>query len=219
MTPVNPLPPEGESAAAGTASLTPVVRVQSLQLFWAVLDAPQLAKRRNHKSGGGSVALSLGLLPTELLPDLVEQVPTEVDDLHAVSCLLNDGRVIACAIEKRELATLDHHITSMIPASIPTELDAPAFEPELLNLLVGDFEPRPIRLARTRRLTLLTGFAVAFLGLILMGAIRRWEHAQLTVDKSRTATSALLALGGRPGMTAAQMRSELEQPSQRSQVD
>lgn len=79
------------------------------------------------------------------------------------------------------------------PDAIPAHIPAAGIEPEELNLLIGAFEPEPLRWARIRWHRLLMGCAAAIVMLLAAGAIRRGAslHRQAaTMDAERSAALA-----------------------------
>lgn len=132
------------------------------RFYWTVLDAPGLRRA--------------GELPLGLLPLLQDDLPVELDTLHAVGVPLAEGRLAVCAAERSELATLPTGALSLTPEYLPAFLDGEGVAPERFNLLVGPFEPRPLRVARVKRHALAAG-VVLLCGLLLaVGLHRRASH-------------------------------------------
>jgi hypothetical protein len=133
------------------------------RFYWTVLDAPGL----RHE----------GELPVGLLLLLQDDLPVELDRLHAVGVPLAGGRRLAvCAAERSELSAIAAGCLSLTPESLPPFLDGEGVAPDRFNLLVGSFEPRPIRVDRIKRHSLATG-VVLLCGLLLaIGLHRRASH-------------------------------------------
>ena len=154
------------------------IRWPAERFYWAVIDGLGWTGR--------------GELPPGLSPLLADEVPTPVEDLHAVaSPLSQDGRVVVCACPRQLLIALDPRVTSLCPESIPSVLDS-SIEPDRLNLLVGDLEPAPLRAARRRRhfhaaATIFIGASLAALGLA-----RRTHSANAHAADAARAGDALL---------------------------
>lgn len=121
------------------------------RLFWSVLDAPGIK--------GGS-------LPAGLWPLLEDDVPVNTELVWAVGTPIDNQRHLVCAALRSELTSIVAHDGVLTPDRVP-ELVVESIEPSLLNLLVGTFEPAPIRKARQRRR--LAVAAVALVSAILLG--------------------------------------------------
>lgn len=171
------------------------------RFFWAVLRMP--AWRR------------VGSLPWGLLADAADEFPLPIEDLHAVGAPAGEGRVVVCAARRDELATIDPRVASLTPEHLPDCIEA-GVDPEVLELLVGDFEPPEQRRARFRRHAALSATVFICATLIAIGVGRRTEH---WTDVAAAARAARLELTARvaPGiapehlaMEVAQMRSAAE---------
>ncbi|MFO0826730.1 MAG: hypothetical protein U0572_01165 [Phycisphaerales bacterium] len=110
------------------------------RLYWALLDPKAIGRVR---------------IADDELPNLLESwLPIALEEAHASFVRLGDGRVVACAIARDELAGLDRDgIVSLVPASLPEELPAEVraeIAPARLELLHGEFEAPALRSARRR---------------------------------------------------------------------
>ncbi len=155
------------------------------RFYWAVLDAPGLART--------------GELPAGLLAMLEEDAPADGAELHAVCAPLEDGRLAACAAERSELAEIPTGVLSLIPASLPPFIGSAGFTPERFNLLVGPFEPPPVTRRRLKRHAFASATVLLCGLLIAVGLHRRasrWgEHAQ----SAQAAAVRLAAAASTPG--------------------
>ncbi|HMN39727.1 MAG TPA: hypothetical protein PKE29_02710 [Phycisphaerales bacterium] len=127
--------------------------------YWAELDACGWSGR--------------GPLPPGLLAPLAEQLPVELADVHPVAARLDTDRVLICAVPRAALAELDASMLELKPAALPPGTGAGASVNDL-NLLVGEFEPAPVRAVRRARhahfaLTLLFCAALLAAGLVRRG--------------------------------------------------
>jgi len=105
------------------------------RFYWTVLVAPGFRRP--------------GELPVGLRPLLEDETPLEIEHLHAVCVPRNDGTLAVCAIDLAHLNQLMPETLSLTPNSLPSFLDG-GLRAEDFNLLVGRFEPHPLRLARLR---------------------------------------------------------------------
>jgi hypothetical protein len=145
------------------------------RFYWCLLEAPHWKRP--------------GPLPPGLRALLEDDVPVPVDSLHAVGTPL-DGRVLACAVESATLASLPADAASLTPEAIPPF--APAIDPASLDLLVGAFEPRPLRRARLRRHLAWAGAVLAGSALVSIGLLRRAEMWDRAGASARAAARAML---------------------------
>jgi hypothetical protein len=133
------------------------------RFYWTVLDAPGM----RHE----------GELPVGLLLLLQEDLPVELEMLHAVGVpLAGGGRVAVCAAERSEISAIPADCLSLTPESLPPFLDGEGALPERFNLLVGAFEPRPIRVDRFKCHALAAGFVLICGVLLATGLHRRALH-------------------------------------------
>jgi hypothetical protein len=156
------------------------------RLFWAVLETP--AWRRT------------GPIPLGLLADAGDDFPILVEDLHAVGAPAGDGRVVVCAVRRDELATIDPGVASLTPEHVP-ECVEPGVDPELLELLVGDFEPAQQRRSRRHRHFIAASTVVLCAVLISIGLVRRamhWEGIARSAHQARIELVSRVAPGVEP---------------------
>jgi hypothetical protein len=145
------------------------------RFYWIVLDTHGVTRA--------------GALPALLLPMLEEAAPADTTTMHAACVPLTDGRLAVCAIDRSELESIPSETLSLTPDSLPPFVDSLGVSRDQFNLLVGEFEPRPIRAARIRR----HAFAAATLllcgVLITIGLHRRashWNEAAKTAREHAT---------------------------------
>lgn len=180
-----------------------------------------------------------GPIPPGLLADLADQVPVEVEELHAVAAAedrggSDGGRIIVCAARRDELGAVHAEGTArrLVPASLPVEVinadgahDGAARAPldlGRLNLLVGAFEPVAARRARARRHARAAAAVLMLSVLVLVGLIRRAAHDENLAAQARRESAALLArLGfdGDAGPAALRLHAELDQRRRLAGVD
>ncbi|CAG0954237.1 hypothetical protein PHYC_00371 [Phycisphaerales bacterium] len=150
------------------------------RFYWAVLDCPgvPIFSGRPHAAAGLDLQLA-------------EDLPEPIADLHAVYSRLDERRVLACAARRSDLASLDPRTLSLRPAAPPAfGSDA---QPGEIELLVGDFEPAPLRRARMARARWV---AAAVLGLCTLGAfglLRRAGHWDSVASNAAQAARAAAA--------------------------
>jgi hypothetical protein len=172
--------------------MTTVVRWPADRFFWAILDAP------------GVRAWAGQTMPEGLRPLLQEDLPSPVDQVHAVAVSLPDGKVLVCAAPRGELGELAESCLRLSPECLPPDLTIePGVDTGSLNLLVGDFEPRTLRRERAKRRMLVSLTAAALACLLAVGLVRRAEAWGRTEREARTAVSTL-------GATPAVLHVELE---------
>lgn len=166
------------------------------RFFWSVLEAPGVK--------------SPGPLHPALLEKLGEEIPVDLAGIHAVEVPTGDGRVLACAVLREELARLEGGILSLTPEEVPAfvQVDGEGVA-HRLNLLVGDFEPLPIRRARMRR-HLVAMAAMVLCGVLLsVGFARRAAHHREVASTAAAATRELIA-SSIPGATSEQLATEVK---------
>lgn len=100
------------------------------RFYWAVFDASILRGRRR----GGE---QLGFL-------FEPCVPQPLDELHVVYESLGEGRYLACAVDRAELAQLEENIETLTPQALPPFV-VDEIEPSRLNFLTGQFTPPAVR--------------------------------------------------------------------------
>ena len=160
------------------------------RFYWSIIDAANW--RRS------------GALPAGLRPPLEEDVPISGSELHAVAAPLGDGRLLICAAAKADLQSLDPAATTLAPDGLPAFVESP-FDPSLLNLLIGEFEPASKRRARHRRQFVFSITIILCLALVSIGLGRRASHQYAIGREARAATEALIAQiapGARPEFLA-----------------
>lgn len=163
------------------------------RFYWSVLDAPGMKRA--------------GVLPPGLLPEFQEELPVPVEELHAVSVPTGDGRLVVCAAPRSALAELDQSLLSLTPERLPAVIAAP-IECSCLNLLVGEFEPRPLRRARAIRHVLAAGVVLLAALIAVLGLVRRAGHWESVAEQARAASvQALLQIS--PGATLEKVLAEL----------
>lgn len=147
------------------------------RFYWSLLEVPQWKRA--------------GELPAGLRMLLEEDVPVPVDSLHAVGLPLRDGRVLVCAVESAALQSLSEGAATLTPERVP-EFVGGKIDPSALNLLVGAYEPRPLRRARFRRHLVSAAALLVASALVSVGLLRRatmWERADA---EGRAATAVVL---------------------------
>jgi hypothetical protein len=147
------------------------------RFYWAVLDAPGVKHT--------------GPLPAGLLPMLEEDAPADATDLHAVCVPLADGRLVVCAAGRSDLAEVPPDVLSLTPCSLPCFVESLGVTAERFNLLVGAFEPRPIRAHRIKQ----HAFAAATIllcGLLVgVGLHRRCSRWEERAESARVAAASI----------------------------
>lgn len=145
------------------------------RFWWAILEAELPPSRRDRNARPLSPGLLLALEP---------ELPIPIDEVHAVDLPLWDGRVLACAAARDDLAALSAHVVSLTPTSVPEFLhdEVPADVARRLNVLVGEFAPAPLR-ARSRRTHALAAITGSLLvAAACLGLIRRAQHWSALAD-------------------------------------
>ncbi|MBX3410406.1 MAG: hypothetical protein KF859_11040 [Phycisphaeraceae bacterium] len=163
------------------------------RFYWAVLDAPGVRRA--------------GQLPVGLTAMLDDDVPIDVNGLHALGLPLADGRLAVCAAERRELADLPHDTLSLCPLTLPPFLEGQGITPGQLNLLVGAFEPRPLRRARIKRHAT-AATLLLFCGLLVAVGLQRratyWRDQAQSAHNAAMSMADSLVPGGRPADLASE---------------
>jgi hypothetical protein len=160
------------------------------RFYWAVVDA-----------NGWTTS---GPLPKGCIGALADEVPIPADELHAVCTPTSDLRLVVCAVERPALEDLDPNLLSLTPAELPDAVGG-LVEPSALELLVGEFEPRPLRRARSRNLGLILLTLAVCGALVSFGLSRRAESWRQLSGQRSTATMTLAASvipGGNPDQLA-----------------
>lgn len=152
-------------------------------LYWSIVECPAWVKP--------------GIPPPGVLSEFLLDCPVEADQLHAIACALDEHHVLVYAIEREELSRLaagseaGASLTSLAPASLPAFVGAPV-NTQHLNLLVGMFEPGPVRRARTLRHAVRASGILAVALLLSIGLVRRERASTIESKAARAATAALL---------------------------
>jgi hypothetical protein len=163
------------------------------QFFWSLLEAPGVKRA--------------GELPAGLLPMLEDDVPLESPDLHAVCVPMSGGRLAVCAVERSTLATIHPETLVLTPDALPPFLQTSDLSPDHFSMLVGSFEPLPIRSRRIRHHALL---AVALLlcgALIALGLHRRavrWDDRAQSARAAAASVASRVIASGDPAALAAE---------------
>lgn len=130
-----------------------------------------------------------GELPAGLLALAEDDLPVPADTLHAVGAPV-DGGVLVCAIPQDDLLAVPESVLSLRPTSAPAGVAADCSR---LNLLVGRYEPRPIRRARVRRHALASGTVLVCSLLASIGLARRsWHWSEAAAADKAAWTSAAM---------------------------
>ncbi len=167
------------------------VRVQDL--YWALLDPVPLGKKTIRLEERGFLFES--------------ELPVAIEEVQCAYAPLNDGRVLACGIERERLDN-ETKALSLTPEALPEWLSEDVrvqVEPASLELLHGEFEPRACRRAR-RMFALTVAASVAVAALILtagvLGRARALDHATALADARREelVRAALAGSPKRPGL-------------------
>jgi hypothetical protein len=149
------------------------------RFYWTLLEAPGVQRT--------------GELPAGLLPMLEEDTPADAADLHAVCVPLADGRLAVCAADRPDLAEIPADILSLTPDSLPRFVESAGITPDRFNLLVGAFEPRPIRARRVKR-HIFAAATVLLCGLLVaVGLHRRASRWEERADAARAAAANVAA--------------------------
>lgn len=145
------------------------VRLPAERFYWAVLPVP-------------GVGRTLAATPAVLTQMLEPEVPLPPSELHAAFLRLDDNRVLACAMAKAELAGAD--AISIKPAAAPDFVGRP-HDLDSLELLTGEFLPRPIRRERSRRWAAVLASLLIVATLVCIGFARRaanWRGVEAAAD-------------------------------------
>jgi hypothetical protein len=137
-------------------------------------------------------------LPPGLLALAEDDLPVPAETLHAVGTPV-EGGVLVCAVTTEALAALDESVLSLHPEHAPDGVDAECAD---LNVLVGAFEPRPLRRARLLRHAMGAGTVLVCALLASMGLARRsshWNAAAAADHAAWTAQAEASAPGAEPG--------------------
>src|SRR5690606_6853138 len=75
-------------------------------------------------------------------------LPVPIESVHAVYVTLGDDRMLACAAPKEALEGVGPDALLLSPESLPDAVATSDVDPSRLNLLVGPYQPRPLRRLR-----------------------------------------------------------------------
>lgn len=178
--------------------MTSTITWPSHRFYWVLLDAPGFAHQ--------------GQLPAALKPLIQDDVPADVEALHAVCTPVLGGRLAVCAAPRGDVAALDDTALVLTPDAVPPFLAALNARPEQFNLLVGACEPLASRHARRRRhLTTSTAMIVAA-ALLAIGMERRSSQWIVSANAARDHADAVVASVDR-ALTASTLSLELRRLS------
>ncbi len=157
------------------------VRWPAERFYWSVVEAS--AWRR------------CGPAPEVFRQIIEEQSPCEPGELHTVCAPLDEHRVVVCAAERSELASLGAGTLTLTPESLPPCIEGVA-DPLLLNLLVGEFEPLLVRRSRWQR-HLTAATIVLLCGLLVgTGLARRASYWTAVAGSAEAEAEAVLKQAG-----------------------
>ncbi|MBL9032106.1 MAG: hypothetical protein JNM80_10425 [Phycisphaerae bacterium] len=153
-------------------------------------------------------------MPIGLRAALDDDLPG--DEVHSLGAPLADGTLLVCAARRDDLMRLlaespaDAAPLSLCPESLPPFVAERAEPPNpaAFNLLVGEFEPRAVRGARRRSLTLALATVLLCAALASLGLFRRAERDRSLAAAMRHAQAAAVE-AVLPGGSAAQLTNEL----------
>ncbi len=111
-----------------------------------------------------------------------------VDDIHAVGVVGADGKLVVCAARRDALREVPADVLRLSPKDTPAFIE-PKIDAAAFNLLVGDFEPAPLKKERGRRTAMLTAAAVALACSLAVGLSRRAEAWNKASDQARAVTA------------------------------
>ncbi|MCC6678155.1 MAG: hypothetical protein IT436_13520 [Phycisphaerales bacterium] len=154
------------------------------RFYWALLDAPGLKCR-----GGRAFPL-----PPGLLAELADHVPQPIEEMWVVGTHAGNGQMLVCAARRGELAEVEVTARSLTPTALPPGVDGglAALLPAL-NLLVGEFEPAPLRRERWRWHRARALVVVVLVGLVVTGMARRTSHWSKVAHTAEQARAKLAA--------------------------
>jgi len=169
-----------QASATPTTSDSPHIVWPANRFYWSIVDA-----------GAGSSRPSDDYLDSLAEPDF----PLSLDELHVVHTPLPDSAFLACALPKVDLDALPAGALTLMPEAVPEGMSDEAAVPTL-NLLVKQYEPRPLARERTRRWMIATGSVAAALLLLSVGLMRRsaaWSEqaAELTRHTEKSVREAI----------------------------
>ncbi|HHH27431.1 MAG TPA: hypothetical protein ENK57_03645, partial [Polyangiaceae bacterium] len=124
--------------------------------YWAIVDGVGLRRP--------------GPLPPGLRTLAADDIPVDIDTLHAVGTMSEQGSIVVCALEREQLEALGPDVVSLTPSAAPPGIEVALSQ---LELLAGQFEPRSVRRRRTRRHVSLAIVLLLCSVLIATGLTRR----------------------------------------------
>ncbi|MEQ8764773.1 MAG: hypothetical protein RL885_12655 [Planctomycetota bacterium] len=122
--------------------------------YWAVVD-PSSLPRASRRDANAVAYLAEPLLPLPL------------EELHLVTASLDPRHTIVCAVERTWLESRADDCIHLCPEALPEVLGLD-LDPARLNLLSGEYTPRPIRQWRQR------SFGLALLAVLLLAGTVIW---------------------------------------------
>lgn len=154
------------------------------RFYWALLEAPGLRSR-----GGRAFPL-----PPGLLAELADRVPQPIEEVWAVGTPAGNGQMLVCAARRSELTEVEVTARSLTPTALPPGVDGglAALLPAL-NLLVGEFEPVPVRRDRWRWHRTMALVVVALVAFTIIGLARRAAHWSKVAHSAEQARARLAA--------------------------
>lgn len=180
------------------------------RFYWAVIEAPGIATRSDQAARP---------LPPGLFDDVAAQIPRPLDELHSVVIAAHEAsRVIVCAIDTDTLRALPATTLRAAPRSLPDDLGLTT-NLDHINLLVGPFEPRPIRRARTHRQLAFAVMLTLAAILLFVGLSRRAEHADRLTVAVKQAIADTLTNANIAAPDAAALSSDLARQRRLANID
>lgn len=159
------------------------------QLYWALLEPPAVRSSARQQA--------LGYL-------LESQIPLALEEVVVATAPARGGRVLACALEKRDLSQFEDAL-SLTPQSIPAAFEESGVEPAALELLCGERTPKAIRTHQRLRVGMVACALIAAAGCLILRAERKRGEALAIASAQRARAGEILerqlgyALG--PGRT------------------
>jgi hypothetical protein len=172
------------------------------RFYWAVIDSQGWRKA--------------GPIPVGLLSFVAEALPVPVEQVHAVGLPLADTRLLVCAAPRADVEALNPDVLGLAPESMPDF--AREVEASVVQLLVGEFEPRPIRRAINRRNTMAILTVIACTALTCIGLERR-ARVWIEQVEEREAAEAQMMAAVLPGLSPELLGLELQRVQEREESD
>jgi len=138
------------------------------ELYWAELDTSVLPQARRRDP------VRLGYLFESVLP-------CPIDTVHAVYAHQSPSRAIACGIDRERLDEYRSDAVTLRPDWLPTFLDGA--DHNAFNLLVGEYEPDPVRVLRRRWMAWSSAALLVVTGVISLGIERRVMQERRVQDR------------------------------------